>query len=97
MSNFILTTPSSRGIGFAITRLLLTSTTLPIIATARKDVERAKQSLLEGLKDVDPERLHVRTVDVTGTSIFQSLFFNGSITHTPTTSYAFANLLASYR
>ena len=92
MSNFILTTPSSRGIGFALTRLLLTSTTLPIIATARKDVGRAKESLLEGLQNVDPERLHVRKLDVTGTSNFQSLFFNGSITHPSTTSYAFADL-----
>ncbi|KAG9248068.1 hypothetical protein BJ878DRAFT_100743 [Calycina marina] len=56
--------PSSRGIGFHLTRHLLQTTKIPVIATARKDVGGVKKSLLEEL-NVDAERLTVLEVDVT--------------------------------
>lgn len=39
---------------------------MPIVATARTDVEGVKRKLLEGLKGVDEGRLRVLGVDVTG-------------------------------
>lgn len=42
-------TPSSRGIGFTLTRHLLQRTTLPILATARQDQDGIKARLLENL------------------------------------------------
>lgn len=73
---WILVTPASRGIGHALTRHLLQTTTLPILATARRDPESVKKSLLADLqtsssssssKDVPPppDRLHVLPLDVT--------------------------------
>ena len=64
-----LVCPSSRGIGFQLTRHLLQTTKIPVIATARKDVTGVKKSILADLPDVDPERLNVLEVDVTSTSI----------------------------
>ncbi|KAI1485343.1 short-chain dehydrogenase/reductase-like protein [Biscogniauxia mediterranea] len=46
---WVLVSPSSRGIGHALTRHLLRTTTLPILATARSDPAKVKDSLLEGL------------------------------------------------
>lgn len=46
---WILVTPSSRGIGFTLTRYLLQRTTLPILATSRKDPDAVKARLLENL------------------------------------------------
>jgi len=60
-----LVTPASRGIGFALTRHILTHTNIPVIATARKDLGSVKKSLLSGL-DVSESRLHVLPLDVTG-------------------------------
>lgn len=57
--------PASKGIGFHLTRHLLQTTKLPVIATARKDVSGVKKSILEDLK-VDSDRLTVLEVDVTG-------------------------------
>lgn len=61
-----LITPASRGIGFALTRHLLTNTNIPVVATARTDVESVRKAILEGLRGVDGGRLHVLKVDVTG-------------------------------
>ncbi|OLN96535.1 hypothetical protein CCHL11_00637 [Colletotrichum chlorophyti] len=71
---WILVAPSSRGIGAALTRHLLTTTTAPILATCRsRDTTATKQALLEPLssslppktlEDVAP-RLKVVRVDVT--------------------------------
>lgn len=66
---WILTTPASRGIGFDLTRRLLKTTKLPVVATARKDVEDTKERLLDGL-DVDKDRLEVLKLDVTGNHTF---------------------------
>lgn len=66
-SPFILTTPASRGIGFALTRHLLKTTKVPIVATARRDTEELKERLLDGLDGVgDGERLKVLELDVCG-------------------------------
>lgn len=62
-----LVCPASRGIGFHLTRHLLQTTTIPIVATARKDTEGVRKSLLSDLPDIDPKRLTVLEVDVTGT------------------------------
>jgi len=68
MTPWTLVSPASRGIGFHLTRHLLRNTTLPVVATARKDIEGVRKSMLEGLKDVDEERLKVLSLDVTGIS-----------------------------
>lgn len=49
---WVLVTPSSRGIGFALTRHLLRTTTLPILATARRDPSAVKARLLQDLGDL---------------------------------------------
>jgi NAD(P)-dependent dehydrogenase (short-subunit alcohol dehydrogenase family) len=65
-----LVCPASRGIGFHLTRHLLQTTKIPVVATARKDVTRVKKSILEDLKDVESDRLTVLKVDVTGKFLF---------------------------
>lgn len=64
-----LVTPASRGVGHALTRHLLSTTKVPVVATARKDTIGVKSSILDGLKDVDSSRLTMLELDVTGTSI----------------------------
>ena len=64
---WIFICPSSRGIGHALTRRLLLTTSLPILATTRRDPSSTKASLLSGLprpEDVAP-RLSIVTCDVT--------------------------------
>ncbi|KAL9000271.1 MAG: hypothetical protein Q9188_005704, partial [Gyalolechia gomerana] len=63
-SPWILTAPASRGIGLQLARRLLNTTDLPIVATARKDIDDTRDKILEGL-DVDPTRLSVLELDVT--------------------------------
>ena len=63
-SPWLLTTPSSRGIGLALTRHLLRNTTLPVVATARKDLDQARESILQNLPNVDETRLSVLKLDV---------------------------------
>ncbi|KAL8933284.1 MAG: hypothetical protein Q9211_005860, partial [Gyalolechia sp. 1 TL-2023] len=63
-SPWILATPASRGIGLQLARRLLNTTDLPIVATARKDIDDTREKILEGL-DVDPNRLSVLELDVT--------------------------------
>lgn len=60
--------PASRGIGFALTRHLLKTTSMPIVATARRDTQGTKKSMLQDLKDIDESRLTVLEIDVTGLS-----------------------------
>jgi len=72
MPPYLLTSPSSRGIGLALTRHLLrtTSPALPLVATARNDVEGTKEMILSGLEGEERERnrgrLDVRRVDFEG-------------------------------
>ncbi|KAI9838894.1 MAG: hypothetical protein M1819_004102 [Sarea resinae] len=49
MPPWILTSPSSRGLGLALTRHLLRSTTLPIIATARRSPAETRHDILRDL------------------------------------------------
>ena len=62
---WILISPASRGVGFQLTRRLLATTNLPVIATARTDLEGTKERIIDGL-DVDKNRLEVLEVDVAG-------------------------------
>ncbi|KAI1069803.1 hypothetical protein NW752_002179 [Fusarium irregulare] len=66
---WIFISPSTRGIGYALTRHLLQKTSLPILATARlrHDPEDVKKSLLQGLpeKDALAKRLSIVHADVT--------------------------------
>ncbi|KAK0729786.1 oxidoreductase [Lasiosphaeris hirsuta] len=66
---WILLCPSTRGIGFHLTRHLLRTTRIPILATARSpDHPSVRSALLAGLinEDDDPSgRLEVVTADVT--------------------------------
>ncbi|KAL8883472.1 MAG: hypothetical protein Q9215_008212 [Flavoplaca cf. flavocitrina] len=64
---WLLATPASRGIGLQLARRLLNTTDLPVVATARKDLEHTKAQILQGL-DIDPTRLSVLKIDVTGSS-----------------------------
>ena len=64
---YCLVTPASRGIGHALTKHLLTTTKVPVVATTRKDTDGVKSGILNELKDVDPSRLTVLELDVTGT------------------------------
>lgn len=68
MKPFAFVSPSSRGIGFELVRRLLQTTPhdVPIIATARKDIDETKEKVLSGLKDVQEDRLHVLKLDVLG-------------------------------
>jgi NAD(P)-dependent dehydrogenase (short-subunit alcohol dehydrogenase family) len=65
MPPWSLVSPASRGIGFALARQILQTTTAPVVATARKDIAKTKNELLEGL-DVDEKRLSVLELDVLG-------------------------------
>lgn len=65
MPPWALITPSSRGIGLALTRRVLQTTNCPVVATARKDPDKTKEEALDGL-DIDEDRLTVLKVDVNG-------------------------------
>ena len=69
---WMLVTPASRGLGFALARHLLQTTRLPLVATARSDLPDLHSRLLDGLDKSrsDPERLRVLRLDVTGTVPF---------------------------
>ena len=60
---WLFVSPASRGIGLQLTKRLLKTTDLPVIATARKDKEGVRGQILDGL-DVDTERLEVLSLDV---------------------------------
>lgn len=64
-----LVCPANRGIGFHLTRHLLQTTKIPVVATTRKDIEGVKKSILDGLPDIDKKRLTILEVDVTGKSL----------------------------
>merc|ERR1712000_624663 len=73
-SPWIFLCPSSRGIGHALTRRLLLTTSLPILATSRRDTSSTKSSLLADLPnatDLAP-RLSIVNLDVTDESSVQA-------------------------
>jgi hypothetical protein len=65
MPPWSLISPASRGIGFALARRVLQTTNAPVVATARKDLDKTKEELLDGL-GVDEKRLTVLKLDVLG-------------------------------
>lgn len=66
MQPWALVTPASRGIGLELARRLLQTTNVPVVATARKDLDQTRENVLTGLKDVKEDRLSVLRVDVLG-------------------------------
>lgn len=66
MQPWAFVSPSSRGIGLELARRLLQTTKVPVVATARKDLDQTREHALQGLKDVKEDRLHVLKVDVLG-------------------------------
>lgn len=73
MQPWALVTPASRGIGLEFARRLLQTTRVPVVATARRDLEQTREDVLTGLeaegvqKDAEA-RLRVLRVDVCGMS-----------------------------
>ena len=66
MQPWALVTPASRGIGLELAKRILQTTSIPVIATARKDLDQTKESVLTGLKDVKEDRLNVVKLDFLG-------------------------------
>jgi NAD(P)-dependent dehydrogenase (short-subunit alcohol dehydrogenase family) len=66
MQPWALVSPASRGIGLELARRLLQTTKVPIVATARKDLDQTRENILQGLNDVGEDRLHVLKIDVLG-------------------------------
>ena len=60
---WVFISPASRGIGLQLARRLLTKTTLPVVATARTNMDQVKSNILNGLQ-VDEGRLDVLQLDV---------------------------------
>lgn len=67
MKPWSLVTPSSRGLGLALTRHVLRTSKIPVVATARKDLSRARDDILKGLDAEADTRLTVLRVDMFGT------------------------------
>ena len=61
---WLFVSPASRGIGLALSRRLLKTTDLPVVATARTNQDRVKDEILDGLQ-ADADRLRVINLDVT--------------------------------
>lgn len=75
---WVLVTPSSRGIGYAMTRHILNTTPkhIPIVATTRaKDTQETKEALLSDLKlsDDSTSRLDVQRCDLLSESSIEEL------------------------
>lgn len=68
MQPWALVSPASRGIGLELARRILQTSNVPVIATARKDLDQTRENVLGGLKDVKEDRLNVVKVDVLGTT-----------------------------
>ena len=66
MQPWAFVSPTSRGIGLEVARRLLRTTSLPVVATARKDLDQTKEKILTGLEGVKEDRLKVFKVDVLG-------------------------------
>jgi len=72
MQPWALVSPASRGIGLEFARRLLQTTKVPVVVTARKDLDQTKEHVLDGLKDVKEDRLNVLEVDFLSTLCDQS-------------------------
>ena len=73
MQPWALVTPASRGIGLELARRLLRTTDIPIVTSARKDLDQTRENVLSGLDGVREDRLHVLKVDVLGRFLIMSL------------------------
>jgi len=73
MQPWALVTPASRGIGLELARRLLRTTDIPIVTSARKDLDQTRENVLSGLDGVSEDRLHVLKVDVLGRFLIMSL------------------------
>jgi len=75
MPPWLFVSPASRGIGLEVARRLLQITKLPLVATARSNLDETRSQILEGAgKDVAEDRLHVLKLDVCGPFTSLSLF-----------------------
>jgi NAD(P)-dependent dehydrogenase (short-subunit alcohol dehydrogenase family) len=74
MPPWSLISPASRGIGFALAKRVLQTTNAPVVVTARKDLDKTKQELLDGM-GVDESRLRVLKLDVLG---MQQVYTHGA-------------------
>jgi NAD(P)-dependent dehydrogenase (short-subunit alcohol dehydrogenase family) len=66
MPPWSLVSPASRGIGFALAKRILQTTNAPVVATARKDLDKTKEELLQAT-GADESRLTMLKLDVLGT------------------------------
>ncbi|KAL7273680.1 hypothetical protein RUND412_003452 [Rhizina undulata] len=73
---FNIVCPSSRGLSLALSRQLLRTSQLPLIATARNDLSEVKERILSGLEGVSEERVTVLKVDVTDEDSIVSAAFS---------------------
>ena len=62
---WLLVTPASQGLGFHLAIHLLKNTRLPVVATARSDIDDVRGRLIDGT-GAEKDRLEVLKVDVTG-------------------------------
>jgi hypothetical protein len=81
MQPWALVTPASRGIGLELARRLLRTTDIPIVTSARKDLDQTRENVLSGLDGVSEDRLHVLKVDVLGRFPIMSLRLRNSHLH----------------
>ncbi|OAK98185.1 short-chain dehydrogenase/reductase-like protein [Phaeosphaeriaceae sp. SRC1lsM3a] len=63
MPPWSLISPASRGIGFSLAKRILQTTNAPVVVTARKDLDKTKEELLNGT-DIAESRLTVLKLDV---------------------------------
>ena len=69
-----LVCPANRGISFYLTRHLLQTTKISVVATTRKDIEGVKKAILDDMKGIDKDRLTVLEVDATSKSLTPAPF-----------------------
>jgi len=69
---FIMLSSASKGLSRGFARTLLRNTTLPMVVGSRQDnLDSVKDKLLKDLNDksIDPKRLNVVKLDITGTNL----------------------------
>ena len=88
MQPWALVSPASRGIGLELARRLLETTKVPIVATARKDLDQTRENILHGLDGISEDRLHVLKIDVLGRCLVAVRFAQdwANVQHTIPTS-----------
>lgn len=75
MPPWTLISPASRGIGFALAKRVLQTTNAPVVVTARKDLDKVREELLQdGM--INEDRLKVFKLDVLGKSPTHAVHLN---------------------